>query len=102
MRIETPALFHVLFFVGSVKSPEALSDDFTAVGNHHESGGLMGFQVIPKLYGLVSFHDRENNKLFTVGIAALSAENGGASVQRAVNIVTDRLRSVTDNGKIFT
>lgn len=58
-------------------------------------------QKISKLYGLASFHDRENDEFLTMGVGALSFENRGAAVQRVVDEIADRVRLVADDGEIF-
>ena len=93
----------LFFFTGndSVESAEAFSDDLTAVGDHHKSAGVVLFQEIPKLDGLASFHDCQDDEFLLMGVGALTLEDRGASVQGVVDEIADGIRLVTDDREII-
>ena len=80
---------------------ESFSDNFAAVGNHHERLGLYFFDIVSQLHSLASFHDGQYNIFLLSAVCSLRGKQRRTSPQFCVDKVTDRRGVFADNGEIF-
>ena len=80
---------------------ESFSDNFAAVGNHHERLGLYLFDIVSQLHSLASFHDGQYNIFLLSAVCSLRGKQRRTSPQFCVDKVTDRRGVFADNGEIF-
>ena len=81
---------------------KSFTNNLAAVGDHHESAGVVLFQEIPKLDGLASLHNRQNDEFLLVRVGSLTLKNGGTPFQFIMDEIADGIRLVTDDREILT
>ena len=63
--------------------------------------GFVLFQEIPKLDGLASLHNRQNDEFLLVRVGSLTLKNGGTPFQFIMDEIADGIRFVADDREVF-